>query len=1037
MAQNGLKRSQQFKEMIVGPNRVLTGIRSASPTAREAMMHMSTWFDNYWKYGTTETDETSRSLAVHPNPMFTPQDGNMFLHYGTDPLLCFHLAASYAPVASKSPLSLPSPGLSQEENVVKLARLEFSAWMKSFRAYFVADSITLRFFAGDALAFAHTLQQRRMPGSPNSAHHYRDRYHFEPLVLNEEDYSGGSAPLVFDVIDTSNLIDHLGALNVLTATSPLLGHSLTATLYTEKLVQSEDTHKDLLNNLLYGNLTTVSSLLGLVPVDIATNTSAFSVGEEAVIQAAMDTQRSANGKAGQLFARIAWKRPVASADKRMEALELIHFDSTGLALVLYRIFLKMFADEDVRQLMSRMTMMKFKKASLPTSHRASFAVFLRLVKTRSSVDWDKTILALLEHIHHDTSLSFTNSYMQELTLWLHLLGLFTADVLKSPPNRLSSSPRTGDLRDWRKMPPVVGVTLQVPKRKLDVFIRTANEKKFTPPIQAILQSSDRADNQWQNMFAAVQVGFGNLTTKGVRHTESFELQIAEDKSGWAGDSPMLVSFLVPSWMLLQEPRAATVTLAILPTIGTVQFDRTSGPNLSIFTTTLQDAAHVYITKHLPHQNETISICGFVPSDVTDLVDPERTSETTVMATVDEKTGHITSFTSRVQILSEESKAALQNGSTIIHSARSPFNFTLSLPKGPNFTVLFPAPVLDSSVKTRVARKSSYIELVAQVAKPTDWSTFRSFMYPVFLDSGSPVTWNMPYLNLRPLPVLDVAQTDRLRWLTMHLATMWSARETFLRSNPSAPASPGERVRVEFKDSLFHIFMYFSGVQGERSHVFGINCPADKGVHILLFVSDLRFDLSNRTVVLDAAVLPLYTKLMLKILPSLGAMATSGGLRTVTTTVEEMQVWKETLPAWVERCRTWSHKSRCEYVAAGRIPLSTKTGERVLCSCGEGTVPTNYISDVPQWRDFAKHAVRVAISPSFPSAMIDNVLDLTALGVANDATGRETNVCRLCGKSEKPDGSALMTCSRCKRAKYCSRDCQKADWKQHRNVCTRG
>jgi hypothetical protein len=40
-------------------------------------------------------------------------------------------------------------------------------------------------------------------------------------------------------------------------------------------------------------------------------------------------------------------------------------------------------------------------------------------------------------------------------------------------------------------------------------------------------------------------------------------------------------------------------------------------------------------------------------------------------------------------------------------------------------------------------------------------------------------------------------------------------------------------------------------------------------------------------------------------------------------------------------------------------------------------------------------------------------------------------CLLCGKT---DGTTMMKCSRCKTASYCSKDCQKGDWKKHKGVC---
>lgn len=41
-------------------------------------------------------------------------------------------------------------------------------------------------------------------------------------------------------------------------------------------------------------------------------------------------------------------------------------------------------------------------------------------------------------------------------------------------------------------------------------------------------------------------------------------------------------------------------------------------------------------------------------------------------------------------------------------------------------------------------------------------------------------------------------------------------------------------------------------------------------------------------------------------------------------------------------------------------------------------------------------------------------------------------CNFCYSRLKP----LMQCSNCKKVKYCGRNCQKADWKKHKNVCNR-
>lgn len=1030
---DGVKKSQEYQKSVVGEKvNIITGVRAAAPVCLDAARDMGVLYNNYWAFGTTDADKTARSLAVFSNPMFVPKDGNMFLHYGTDPVLGFHIGSCYVPIEPPSPLSRFSSEMPQLHDIVKSARTEFGTWMKSFRARSLADLITIRFFVGDAVAFAYTLQQTHTSGSSNPANWYRDRYHFQPLILDDDHYTGGLAPLKFDVIDTSNLIDHLGALNLLTATSPLLRHGTSAILYSEKLVRMQETGIHLLQTILCGDVTTVSSLLALVPVEVLTNTAPFSTGDEALCQDTSD----ASSQAGQVFARIAWKRPLNQVDAAVKKLALIHFSPGALAQLLYCIFLRIFADEDVSKLVSRMQ--KQQRPALPTYNRASYVAFLCLVKTRTSTDWHKTMEALLDLMDNDTGLAFANTYIQELTLWMHITGLYTVHVLRGSPKAVAGPQKAKLLQDWPNMPAMVSVTLKVPRDKLDFFITETIKAGYTPPLHGVLQSSDEAASQWQNMFAATQIGFGNLRTKGSRNSDSFELEIDEDKQGWSGNSSMLLSFYVPSWILLQEPQTATVALAIMHSPTTVNmFVRSLGPQLGIFAAKQQDDDHVYITKNLPHQSGVISIGGFSPGDVEDQFDARETSDTTMTATVEEKTGWISSFTSHVQIVSEQSKALLKEGSAIERSLLSPFNYSLAIEKGSSFHINFPAAVMDSSVKVRVARKSSYLELIADVANPTDWPTFRCFMYPVFLESGSPVLWNMPYLNISSLQIIDLASpsSQRLRWLKIHLPTMCSSHETTLKINPSLPASTNERTRVQFKDGLFHMFMGFSGVLEPRACVYGINCPEDQGVEMLVFVSKMLLDLSNRTVVLDAAVLPLHTALMPRILPALQAMSgSSHPPKIIRTSKDELRLWKEAAPAWTERCRSWSHKPNCEYVKTGKIPLSTETGHKILCSCGEGTVPADFMPNFAGWKDLAKHSVRAAISPCFASALISKPLDQSTLKLDRDGSGEDSTECRICGKSKKADGSDLMNCSRCHKAKYCSKDCQKADWKKHKGVC---
>ena len=322
--------------------------------------------------------------------------------------------------------------------------------------------------------------------------------------------------------------------------------------------------------------------------------------------------------------------------------------------------------------------------------------------------------------------------------------------------------------------------------------------------------------------------------------------------------------------------------------------------------------------------------------------------------------------------------------------------------------------------------------MAHMADPRVGDGFPHFLCPMFPSKHGPVIWNMPCLNLDCLPIFDMSRKEEMQWLTTHMSLMLSLRERRLREKSLDSSTAKQKdARTNLKDSLFSLFMHFSGLQGGQARVFGINNPGHGGIHILVFISCLRLDLANRTVVLDAAILPLHDPLMPKIQPFLEKL-TATGLCSVKTDDDELRLWKEVIPAWVERCRQWEHRPSCAYLSKPKIPLSAELGQNPICSCGEGKFPPRYSFDLPKWDLAAKYAVRAAISPSFSVPFVEQSFEENE--IMEPAALYETG-CRFCGKDKSDDGGkGLMKCARCQAVRYCSVECQRANWKEHRKVC---
>lgn len=183
------------------------------------------------------------------------------------------------------------------------------------------------------MAFSNVLQHQRTHYCSEDAQWFRDPWTFKTLALDKNEYSQqGPAPTIFNVIDTSNLVDHLGSLNVLTAVAPLLEHTSFSTLRTEIMVPHEVDIATSAEKLLCGDLPTVSSLLGLKPTQYRTNATMTWEINESLLPDLIESQP---------LARIS--RPIISW-KRLDT-SSIRYDASELAHFLYGVYLNMFADE--------------------------------------------------------------------------------------------------------------------------------------------------------------------------------------------------------------------------------------------------------------------------------------------------------------------------------------------------------------------------------------------------------------------------------------------------------------------------------------------------------------------------------------------------------------------------------------------------------------------------------------------------------------------------------------------------------------------
>ena len=1023
-AQANLQLSKDIQRKRLGKDgTMVTGLRSAAPLSLQSRQEIPRAYRQYWKDGTVTPKDAKTTF---PNPTFSGLlNDRELLHYGTDPLLGFHLATAFAPLADTSPLK--PQGVIKDFSTAAAAKTQFKEWTAALKAV-IGIKFTLRFAVCDALTFSHSLQNAG--SSSNCANLYRKLWDTRPLILDEQSYgTNGTSPTLFDMIDTSNLDDHIGTLNILIAAGPLLKSKPWASLFTEKLLKAQDTQKKAFNALLAGHAPTVSLLIGFSPVQYWTNAKC----ESHVDEIFLGLGHTDSPNQTQLHSRLAWKRDDQLSGQPGGRGKL-RIDAKSLAKILFQLYLNMFEREDASRALASINDVK---AVYPHFHRASFAALLKMTMNRVNTDWPAMCDALMQLVSDDKKLLLGSNQRQELAIQLHLIGINTEQWVL---NQIRHVPELGDFNAWTSLPPVVAVTLVVPREKFTrLFEGSENRKVASPSLVGSLRATLVATNQWHNMFGAVHIAFGNVKATGSRNDDKFAVSIQADSKGWSGSSPLIASWYVPTAALQVEPKSALVGVCIPPTgHNSALYAPILGISMAVFETRMDNASAVYVTKFMPGQTGYPTVCGEVQTSA-DKVNKGKEDKTTEL--IVELAGaqpRITTITGHLDINSIKGRDLLKEKVPIELRQKNPF--IVDIVFGQNDLVCplkFPVPVTAAGSRTRIARTSGYIEVVAPLAQPGASDTLSDFMFPAALSqSGLPATLNTPHLNLENLPILNLEQKEEMKWLTSHTSLMFSAREKRLRE-ATDETGISDDPRVNFKESLFTMFMLCSGLQGGQTGMFAINHPEKGGIHMLIFVSAMRLDGDTASVVLDAAVIPFTTKLIesgkmeafLLLIRTLECC-------TLNVNDSELILWKKILPSLAERCRTWSHGTNCEYKRKdATIPLSLEDGQQLLCSCGNGRLPDNFVG-LPEWDTAAPNAVRIAISPTYAVPFVEDVIDPVDLSKFQAAAPEAPEVerCRHCGKTEADVDGTLKRCTRCLKVKYCSVECQRKDWKKHRGEC---
>lgn len=1034
----------------------LHGVRAAGAHSAKAVSTMSATFKRYWKTGVAGGSRKD-ILALRKdgmgrvNPMFaisSAPTGVFSVHYGSDPLLGFHLAEAFdTEIAEDTAIEL----------VVQLAKSQFMNWCESLAAYIKNDRIHINMHCGEAIRLCHELQAygTYSRASENFARLYVAPWTSKLLALDGRVDS--LRPVLFDVIDTSNLVDHVGPLNVLPAVVPLLKRTASSVLRMESLLKASEDTTSALISMLCSDVATLSLMVGVTPIGQLLGTSTEFVGTETLLQT---LSQELAGRQDQYRMRVSWKLPQlgdmhlsSSVDGSSKLCYQVNFDAEQLAEYFFSVYQNMFAYEDLSAMMSNMGQASVLgqltsplAADLRYYTRLNLVVLLRLVKRAVLTDWQKCMECFLDKVTTDRRLLVGKNSLQELYLHLHLLRLWDSEMLIKPPREYSSTP-FGTLRPatfdpgllgQHDIPSVVFVALVIPRRSLEVFTKQSEKPLGTPGLHMSISNMDLA---FENSFFALQCFFGKLKPQP---NHSWTCEVEEDDSGWIGSADLIATCLVPAYTLLLGPRKGVrIGLNINSTPSTMQFVKKLGLQMTVFQCGLDDEKHISILREAPG---VIRRDGDSSHNTQQMPSVAEANSPIPHVNLD-KDSRAVNISNHIDIPRDSAESKhLDNGATVSVIPSSPCTVLMRIGNAAQRRLVYPFAVNGALPNVRVARKSSWIEVIVPVAAALSSGGYSLNPFPVVLDGSRLLTWGIPRVRLDQQPLIPIC--GDFTWLAGHMGLAFSERERVLNTLDEDSRPPNGLLGL--KESINVLYQSFVGMNHNYGQIRNFQLTRtdkDDDSDTIVFASALRHDRDSGSLVMDAYVMPLTDARITRMLPAIHNYSKANPL-SIMMSKEEGLLWKQLLPTLAERCRhDWTHNKTCEYRVQGCIPLSTAHGENPLCSCGEGRSLDTFPKR-SECKPFARYVTRIAISLISAVPYVEamgppkpNRNDQSAISAlrqmqqnrvppSNVLSSDAAMACSNCGKAK----GGLKTCARCGKAKYCDQACQKEAWGTHKKVC---
>lgn len=480
----------------------------AGPHWQDGIDTMNKSLRGYWSTGVVGGNSSDvENLGAgkgtsNPLIMVSSISSEFIVHFTIDPLTSFHLTEVF----------------DKEENtnrdvlaMVALAKKQFKEWSKAFSDYASHKNVQVNFYYGEAITLCHELAARngKGPCAAGITRSYTTQWSSKPLLLDGE--GSKNLPHFFDVIDTSNLVDWVGLINVLPPMVQLLAPRSTSVLWTESFrLFAYEPENDLLESL-FMDISLASILIGVAPMGHILGYGMDNTLGEDVIH--LDNPN-------RYRMRIPWKVPVdhytTSEIIQNPHGHRIHFDSAELAGIFFEVYMKMFESENLSRSVKKRPL---NSRVFNRYTRLNFATLIQHVLGRSITDEKAFFKNLLSKIRADETLHIGPDCVADLVNQLVISGTIAKTVVAP--------------EDSQDIQPFTCVTLVIPRAALEPVDKLGG----APGIHLGIGKKKETF-----LFFSIDCFFGSIE----QAEDGSWSEVVEDPLGFAGTSDLIVTTPVPA-----------------------------------------------------------------------------------------------------------------------------------------------------------------------------------------------------------------------------------------------------------------------------------------------------------------------------------------------------------------------------------------------------------------------------------------------------------------------------------------------------------